>query len=141
MTQRENILAAVAALLTPALGSAGTVWRSREGALAREETIAVVIHPDSEAVESFANIQSKRSLVISITVFARGDVADQVADPVVQKMHATLLADQTLGGRVAKIIEEATKWDFEVADKNAVCVETKYRFFYVTPANALDLTL
>lgn len=136
-TLREGILNAVVTTLSTALGSSGTVWRSRDAALARNETIAVTVHPDAEAVEFLASRHAKRSLVVSVTIFARGDIADQVADPVVQQMHAALMADDTLGGRVARIIEEATKWDFEVADKNAVAVEVKYRMFYLTPANSL----
>lgn len=136
-TLREGILAALVSTLSAAIGTAGTVWRSREAALARAETIAVLVHPDTEAVEFLASREGKRSLVISVTVFARGDVPDQVADPVVQKMHAALMVDPTLGARVARIIEESTRWDFEAADQNAVAVETKYRFLYLTPANSL----
>lgn len=136
-TLREGILATVFTTLGTALGTAGTVWRSREGALARNETVAVIVHPDTEAVEFLASQAAKRGLVISVTVIARGDIADQVADPVVQQMHAALMADETLGGRCARIIEQSTKWDFEVADKNAVAVEVKYLFLYLTPANSL----
>lgn len=137
-TQRESIIQQVVDLLTPALGSAASMYRSREAALARSEGTAVVVRPDEEVVEFLARGQAKRHLVLSLTVFARGLMPDQVADSVLLTVHNTLMGDDTLAQRVARIIEEGTKWDFEVADQNAVAAEVRYRFTYLTPASRLD---
>lgn len=135
MTVRESILSACVALCTPLVN--GGVYRSREAALARAEGTGILIKPDEETVEFYAAVHAKRALVVDFTVLARGQVPDQVADPVVQALHAALMADQTLGGLVARVIEEGTKWDFEEADQTAVAVSVRYRLLYLTPASSL----
>lgn len=135
-TQRENILAALLGLCNGAGGA--TAYRSREAAFSRSEGVSVLVVPSEEIVENQTQRLTVRDFSVLITVIARGTVPDQVADPVVQAVHAAIAADQTLGGRVARIIEEQTKFDFEVADKNSVAAELRFRFRYMTPVE--DIT-
>lgn len=134
-THRESILEAMQVLLGTLAGV--VVYRSREAALARTEGPAILLRPEEETVENQAARLTVRDLIVSVTVIARGPVADRIADPILQALHTVLAADQTLGGRVARLIEEGTKWDFEVADQNAVAVEVRYRLRYLTPVTSL----
>jgi len=138
MSNRENILAALQAKFDK-LGSGVTSWRSREAALARAEGPAIITHPEEESAELLANGMVRRDFGVVVTVIARGQIPDKVADGVVERMHNTLTADQTLGGLCARIVEESTKWDFENADMSACIVEVRYRFRYITPATSLAI--
>jgi len=135
MTTREQLLEAIETLLEPVPNA--VVYRSREAAMAREEGVAILIRPAEELVENGAQDVIFRQFRVEITVIARGQVPDQVADPAVEALHSALLADQTLGGLCARIFEEETKWDFEVADQNAVAAVIRYRITYATPARSL----
>lgn len=137
MTHRETILAQLKTLLDGVAGA--TAYRSREAPVDLAEGVVIVIRPDGESVElrGAAPGLSVRDLVVSITVFSRGAIPDQVSDPTVEGIHAALMGDQTLGGRCARIIEEATKFDFEAADQTALATELRYVVRYMTPASTL----
>ena len=136
-TSREGILQALVALVDPLPGM--TVFRSREAAFARSEGVCALIRPEEESVVNQVTRLTVRDLAVEITVIARDQIPDQVADPFVRAIHAAIAADQTLGGRVARIIEESTKWDFEVADQNAVAVVMRYVCRYMTPVADLSV--
>lgn len=139
MSMRENILAAVLAIADPIANA--TAYRSREAALARMEGAAILIRPEEETVVTLGYGASQRDLVVLAEVIARGQIPDKVADPIVQAFHAALMVDPTLGGLVARTIEESTKWNFEIADQNAVAIEIRYRVRYLTPVNSLASTI
>jgi hypothetical protein len=138
MTISESILAYIAAQL---LGvSDATVFRSRQAALARVEGTGIIVHPETETVvlRSEAADVVLRELTVLITVLARGDVPDQVADPIEDSIHSIIMSDRTLGGRTLRIYEESRKWTLEEADQIAVAVEMRYRMKYATPASSLS---
>lgn len=137
-TVREQILTTIATLLQPV--SNAVVYRSREAALAIEEGVAILIRPSEEIIDNVSQPTVFRTFRIEISVIARGTIPDQMADPALLAMQTALLADQTLGGLVARIFEEETKWDFEVADQNAVAAVVRYRILYATPAGSLTST-
>ena len=130
-THHENILQAIKTLCDGVPGA--LAYRSREAAIARREGPAILIRPEDMPVETPGQRVTIRDLVVLVTVIARGQVPDQVADPVVQAVHAAITADQTLGGLVGRIVEEHIKFDFEVADQNAVAIELRFRLRYMTP--------
>lgn len=142
MTARESILAYLATLIAGVPGA--KFYRSREAALARSESPAILLRPDEEQVTALVRgmDQVVREFTVSIAVIARASgaepVVDKVADPVLQALHAAIMKDTTLGGRCAVITEHSTKWDFEVADGTAVAAEARYAIRYQTRAS--DLT-
>jgi transcriptional antiterminator Rof (Rho-off) len=138
MSARESILAAMGTLLGTVPGA--TFYRSREAAIARSESTAIVLEPEEESVElrTSTGALSVRTLTALVLVVARGQIPDQIADPVIQSLHAKLMADRTLGGLCALIIEHGTKWTFDEADLTAVTVEMRYGVRYMT--NASDLS-
>lgn len=136
-TLRSGILSALQALITAAnVGAA--VYRSRETALARSEGAAILIRPEDEPVVKQTQNLAIRDLTVCFTVLARGQIPDEVADPIIGAMHAALCADQTLGGRVARILENGTRWEFEEADQDAVAAEVRYTLRYMTPVASIS---
>lgn len=146
MTLRKQILMYVAQVLTQVPNA--TVFRSREEALARQEGTGIFVRPEEEPVENRAGGGPRglalRNFVILITVIARApgapeaDTADDVADPVMEAAHAFLMADTTLGGLCATVIEDSTKWEFEEGDGTAVAAEMRYMVRYQTSINSLS---
>ena len=134
-TLRESVLNAIVAIAGTVPNA--TAYRSREAAFAREEGTAILVRPDEETVERNASLMALRDLTFTATVIARGPIPDTVADAAIAAFHAALMADDTLGGLVARTIEESSKWEFEVADQNAVAVELRYRCRYLTQTNTL----
>lgn len=133
---REQILQAMVVLADTVPGV--TVYRSREAALARAEGTAILVRWKHDPVITQMAGFATRDLLVEVTVIARGQIPDQVADPSVVAMHAAISANQTLGGLCARIIEEETLADFEVADQNAVAIVVTYRVRYLTAATSLS---
>jgi hypothetical protein len=142
MTARESILEYLVALLAGVQDV--TVFRSREAALDKSEGIAILVKPEEEPVEMRSRSGTGlvfRNLTVVITVIARGVVPDQLADPAVQSVHSLIMADQTLQGRCALLMEQSTKWDFEVGDGTAVAVEMRYTVRYQTSAKDISVSV
>jgi len=114
------------------------VYRSREAPVARQEGVVAIVAPEEDTSEYKGNGMVMKTMILKITVIARGDVPDQVADSAVALVHQTLMADPTLGGLVALIIDDSTKWNFELADQDAVAVEMRFKVKYLTAMG--DLT-
>jgi hypothetical protein len=138
-TAREGILAALATLAGTVPGA--TFYRSREAAVARSEGSAIVLAPEDEPVElrTAASPVALRNLTALFTILARGEIPDQVADPIIESLHRKLMADRTLGGLCALLTEHSTKWTYEVADLTAAAIEIRYVVRYAT--SAIDLSL
>lgn len=134
-TQRETLLAYLATVLQPIPNAA--VYRSREAALALSEGVAVLIRPAEELVDNRNARLAYRRFLVTVSVIARGLIPDQVADPILLAVQAAVMADNTLGGNCARVLEKETKWDFEVADQNAVAAVISYEIVYATPASSL----
>lgn len=143
MTAREQILSAITALLNPVAGI--TVYRSREAAVSRSEGNTVDVRPEEESVElRTANLPIvRRNLTVLVTLIVRGSdptlSADQVADPLLQSIHAAIMADRTLGSLCDLVLELSTRWLFEIADQTALAAEIRYVVRYATGANDLSV--
>ncbi len=135
-TWRETILATVTTTLSGVAG--GRVFRSRAEAFARDELPAVVIKPAGEKVESIGKGFVGRHLELQVEIHARGTPADSIADPVVQAAHAALMADETLGGKVRRLIEQDMAVEFADGDDTAVMVTLTFTAVYATTTQ--DLT-
>ena len=136
---REKILQALAANLASVPNA--TVYRSRQTAVARSEGNAILLEPENEQVEKRASNPGGlviRNLMVDLSVLARGDPADSIADPIITAAHALIMADPTLGNLCAQIIEYSTEWKFDPADLTAVEALIRYQIRYATTMN--DLT-
>lgn len=136
-TQVETILVAVANFLTASC--VGThVERSREVALEREDLPALIIKPKDESSELLANGLSRNELVIELQIHTRGEIADQLADPVAAAAHVALTSDPTLGGKCTRVHYESRSWEFADSDRTGGQLTMHYRITYLTPAG--DIT-
>jgi hypothetical protein len=136
---RENILKALETNLASVQNA--TVYRSRQTALARSEGSAILLEPENEQVEKRASNPGGlvlRNFLVDLSVLARGDPADGIADPIITAAHVSIMADPTLGNLCSQIIEHSTEWKFEEADLTAVEVLIRYQIRYATTTN--DLT-
>jgi hypothetical protein len=136
---REQILQVLAIKLATVPNV--SVFRSRENAVAREEGIAILLQPENEQVEKRASNPGGlvlKNLLLDMSIIARGDPADEIADAAVVAAHAQIMADPTLGNLCSQIIEHSTEWKFQEADLTAVEVLVRYQIRYATTTN--DLT-
>jgi hypothetical protein len=133
-TKREQILAAVATKLAPTAGAAGRVYRSRQEAMSRNESPAVVIEPgpSSATAEPVSTCKIDWAFTLVIAVIARGTIPDQVADPVVKSVHSLLMADRSLGALVMDIWPMSRTPEFDRAESAAVVEVLTYRVQYRT---------
>lgn len=134
---REDVLAALGAAIAAAVGTAAAVYRTRLAPVAREEGAVIILRPDEETVEAISQFRVRRDLTFSLTVIMRDGTPDRAADSLLATVHGTVMADQTVGGRVARVLEVDTKWDLEVADQAAAAIVLRYTARYLTPHDAL----
>jgi hypothetical protein len=70
-------------------------------------------------------------------VIVRGNIPDQVADPIVQDMHAKLMADLTLGGYAIDIQPQGVTFDLAEADQPSGVIACDYVVRYRTSVTNL----
>ena len=139
-TRREQILSAVATTLANASGANGRVYRSRQEAFSRSESPSVIIEPGPEpkSAEPVSTCKIDHSLTLTVAVYARGLIPDQVADPVVESVHSLLMADRSLGGLVMDIWPLDRNPEFDAAEGAAVVEVLSYRVRYRTSVTDLS---
>lgn len=137
ITQAETIVAAIAAALTG--GSIGAVvYRSREVAFEREDLPAVSVKPKEETATPMANGLTRCELTAEIQIHTRGDLPDQLADPIAAAIHAALMADITLGNKCTRLFYAARAWEFADSDGTGGQLTMHYIIHYLIPAS--DIT-
>lgn len=129
-TKREQIIVAIMAALAGTTGVDARIFRSREEALTREEAPALVVMPDGEDPAEEVSGFVEKKLTIVVGVYVRGDVPDQLADPVVESVHAKIMAATTLGGLAIDISEGGTSWEMQEADQTAGFVNMRFVVWY-----------
>lgn len=139
-TKREQILQAVTTALAAISGVTG-VYRSREDALAREESPAVVVRWSEDRPKQLVHAMTDSDLVLEIDVYARGTVPDQVADPICEQVHAIIMADPTLGGRCIDVSDDPSSLEIDGADTCAAWVTQRFTVWYRRPRQYLGETI
>ena len=138
-TKREQILDQIKSVLTSTAGVSSRVYRSRVVPLARNESPALGIEPVSDS--SQANLSLPKldwSLNVRVAVIVRGDVPDEVADPIVESLHSKITADLTLGGYAIDVQPVGVDFALMDADQPAGVISCNYLVRYRTEMN--DLT-
>jgi len=135
-THRETVIAAVIAKLTAAGVASGRIFRSRSYALAANELPAIVIRAGNESVDNNQRTISIRTFDVELEIVVRGEPADQLADPVIAEASAAILADQSLGNTIYRIVESSIGAP-ELADGNGTTglVRVTYTATYATRLN------
>jgi hypothetical protein len=137
-TKREQVLAAIRTALTGTTGVSTRIYRSRVEPLARGETPAIVVEPISDTAQQNTSLPTLDwSLTVRVAVIVRGNIPDQVADPIVQDMHAKLMADLTLGGYAIDIQPQGVTFDLAEADQPSGVIACDYVVRYRTSVTNL----
>jgi hypothetical protein len=133
MTKREQILAAIRTALTGTTGVSTRIYRSRVEPLARQESPAIIVEPMKDRCEQNTSLPTLDwSLLVRVAVIVRANVPDQAADPVVESLHARLMADLTLGGLAIDIQPFQVEFQTVEADVPAGVVMCDYLVKYRT---------
>jgi hypothetical protein len=137
MSKRETILQALVALLAGIPGCTG-VYRSREDAMSRDESPAIVVRPENERPAENALGLIDATLTVAVEVYARGDAPDSVADPVVEQAFARIMGSPTLGGLAVDTTEGPTDFDADGADVTAGITTMRFEVWHRRPRTALS---
>tara|TARA_Y100000593_G_scaffold9424_1_gene17197 strand:+ start:72 stop:497 length:426 start_codon:yes stop_codon:yes gene_type:complete len=138
-TKREQILDQIKSVLTSTAGVSSRVYRSRVVPLSRGESPAIVIEPISDTAQQNTSLPTLDwSMQVRVSVIVRGDVPDEIADPIVESLHSKMCADLTLNGYAIDV--QPTSVDFQMidADQPAGVINTNWLVIYRTEID--DLT-
>ncbi len=132
-TKRESILDKIKTTLAGTTNVGTRIYRSKVTPLSRGETPALVIEPRSDNPDqSFSLPRLDWSLSVTVSVIVRGDVPDEVADPIIESMHSKLMADLTLGGYAIDVQPGAVSFEMVDSDQPAGVIGCEYVIRYRT---------
>jgi hypothetical protein len=138
-TKRERVLRAIVTTLAGTTGVGTRIYRSRVEPLARQESPAIVIEPITDQAQQNTSLPTLDwSLTVRVAIIVRGNVPDQLADPIVESAHAKLMADLTLGGYAIDVQPQNVAFELMEADQPAGVISLDYLVRYRT--NVADLT-
>jgi hypothetical protein len=138
-TKRERVLRAIGTTLAGTTGVGTRIYRSRVEPLARQESPAIVIEPITDQAQQNTSLPTLDwSLTVRVAIIVRGNVPDQLADPIVESAHAKLMADLTLGGYAIDVQPQNVAFELMEADQPAGVISLDYLVRYRT--NVADLT-
>ena len=137
-TKRETILAAIRTALTGTTGVSSRIYRSRVEPMARAESPAIVVEPLNDTAQQNTSLPTLDwSLTVRVAVIVRGAIPDQLADPIVESLHAKLMADLTLGGVAIDVQPQAVNFEMVEADQPAGVISCDYLIRYRTSVTNL----
>jgi hypothetical protein len=142
---REQILAYIATTVLPGTVQVGSrIYRSRAQAYGRSEAPAISISPGED---NPANAQRTigaslgkldQVLPVLIEIYVRGDVPDQIADPIGVDVHARMMADRSFGGLVKDVQPDGWRPEYEQADATAGWIGHRFLIRYRTRDDAIN---
>jgi hypothetical protein len=92
-----------------------------------------VIEPSSDEASIDTSLPTLTwRLGVRIAVIVRGNIPDQLADPIIESLHSKLMADLTLGGIAMDIQPINVSWDLVESDQPTGVVMCDYRVLYRT---------
>lgn len=140
---RERILLAVLDVVRAPLQALGaTVHRSPTVAITREQSPALVVFPESDAISERANDRVTRLLTIRLVALARAvppAIPESEADRLLTAAHAALMRDGTLGELALGIREQDGEFEIEDADDLVVALPARYAITYRTLAHDISI--
>lgn len=133
-SRREQILAAVATALAGTTGVGSRIYRSRVEAFSRDEAPAIVIEPGQDRAQEFSSCKLDWTLELIIAVYTRGQIPDQLADPIIVDINTRLMTDRSLGGLVIDILPINYDPQRDKADLTSMWAVLTYKVRYRTDA-------
>jgi len=138
-TKREQVLTAIRTALTGTTGVSTRIYRSRVEPLSRGESPAIVVEPVSDTAEQNTSLPTLDwSLTVRVAVIVRGNIPDQLADPIVADAHSKIMADLTLGGYAIDVQPLSVSFDFVEADQPSGVIACDYLVRYRTSVTDLS---
>ena len=138
-TKRELILEAIKTALTGSATLGATVYRSRVTPLARGESPAVIVEPVRNDVEQNTCLPTlDHSMQVRVAVIVRGEIPDQLADPIIAAAHSAIMADLTLGGLAIDVQPGETEFTMQDADQPVGVIFSIYIIRYRTSVGDLS---
>jgi len=138
-TVREIILAAIKTKLSSAPAIGATVYRSRIAPLARGEFPAVIVEPVSDEAGQPVIPKLDWRMIVRVSVMVRSDTPDQAADTYIEKVHAKMTSDLTLGGYAYDVQPLSTTWEYIESDVPTGLISYDFAVLYRT--SLTDLTV
>ncbi len=139
-TRAENITEAILGLIKaePELVD-GNVWRSRLRPIPASSGYAIVVRQgrDLRLNESTTIGNYSRQAVVMVEVYARGDVPDQLADPIVHEVVKRVMADTNLGGLSDDIYVGNKQPEWTARDTDMVAIDLEFIVTYQLPFDEL----
>jgi hypothetical protein len=100
-----------------------------------------VVEPVSDtAAQNTALPTLDWSLTVRVAVIVRGDMPDQLADPIVESAHSKIMADLTLGGYAIDVQPQSVSFDLMEADQPAGVIMMDYLVRYRTSVTDLSIS-
>lgn len=142
---REQVLAYIATTVLSGTVQVGSrIYRSRAQAYSRSEAPAITVSPGEDNPANAPQTTGAslgrldQALPVLIEIYVRGDVPDQLADPIGVDVHARMMADRTLGGLAQDVQPDGWRPQYEQADATAGWIGHKFLIRYRTRDNAID---
>ena len=142
---RERILERIRTVTLPGTVQVGQrIYRSRAQAYSRSEAPAITISPgEDNPVNAPRTIGASlgrldQALPVLIEIYVRGDVPDQLADPIGVDVHARMMADRTMGGLAHDVQPDGFRPEYEQADASAGWMQYRFLIRYRTRDDAID---
>lgn len=142
---REQILARIATTVLPGTVQVGSrIYRSRAQAYSRNEAPAITVSPGEDNPSNAPRTTGAslgrldQVLPVLIEIYVRGNVPDQLADPIGVDVHARMMADRTLGGLAQDVQPDGWRPEYEPADATAGWIGHKFLIRYRTRDDAIN---
>lgn len=131
-TIRESVIDAVTTAVGTITTVGGRIYRSRVSAFTRAESPAILITPISDTPDEPVIPKIGWTLLLRISVLARGDEPDAIADPICKLIHDKIIQNATLQSLCVGMEPDAVTFNILDADKPAIVVNNDFRFRYQT---------
>ena len=136
---REQILSS----LTTTLGSTAgvtAVYRSRAVAIARAEAPVLIVQPGPGRSQRHSTCKLHHTMDVEVIVHTRGNIPDQLADPIIVSAHALIMADTTIGGLAVDIVPTNSDPQIDPGDLSSMWWVHTYEVQYRTRDSDLTQT-
>lgn len=137
-SRREQILAYVASTLAGTVQVGNRIYRSRVEAFSRDEAPALVIEPAVDNAQTYSTCRLDWTLTVLVAIYTRGNIPDQLADPIAVDVHQQLMADRTMGGLAIDIVPTSVDYQRDKADLTSLWQVNSYQVRYRTADNSLE---
>ena len=135
---REQALSRIAVALSAAAPGGAQVMRSRETAITRALSPAIVVMAGNTNTVRLATGADRHQLECLLEIFVRGDPWTTLADAVDVAMHPVVMTDAPLAGIVSDVRRTGESFESMEADRTAGTLTVHYQLTYLT--QALDIT-